>query len=192
MVLPGTIWSFQVVNRVLYLWQPGAPKKVLWSTFFLRVRYKKLPQCIPSSGRDWTWAPSIDSPVCYLSANQPPPITTDDWPLLSISVLSIFCQQHFFFTSFGYMITSLYFVKCSLHLNPIENHKETLFQVPADWNLSQCFAQIIDKSQSYVQDWKFWSWEMINCTIVYPEYIWHETCFRRLWYWFHQPKERKT
>ena len=37
MVLPGTIWSFQVLNRVLYLWQPEAPKKVLWSTFFLRV-----------------------------------------------------------------------------------------------------------------------------------------------------------
>ena len=25
------------VQMVLYLWQPGAPKKVLWSTFFLRV-----------------------------------------------------------------------------------------------------------------------------------------------------------
>ena len=37
MVLPGTIWSFQVLNRVLWLWQPEAPKKVLWSTFFLRV-----------------------------------------------------------------------------------------------------------------------------------------------------------
>ena len=37
MVLPGTIWSFQVLNKVLYLWQPEAPKKVLWSTFFLRV-----------------------------------------------------------------------------------------------------------------------------------------------------------
>ena len=37
MVLPGTIWFFQVLNRVLYLWQPEAPKKVLWSTFFLRV-----------------------------------------------------------------------------------------------------------------------------------------------------------
>ena len=37
MDLPGTIWSFQVLNRVLYLWQPEAPKKVLWSTFFLRV-----------------------------------------------------------------------------------------------------------------------------------------------------------
>ena len=37
MVLPGAIWSFQVLNRVLYLWQPEAPKKVLWSTFFLRV-----------------------------------------------------------------------------------------------------------------------------------------------------------
>ena len=35
MVLPGTIWSFQVLNRVLYLWQHEAPKKVLWSTFFL-------------------------------------------------------------------------------------------------------------------------------------------------------------
>ena len=30
-------WSFQVLNRVLYLWQPEAPKKVLRSTFFLRV-----------------------------------------------------------------------------------------------------------------------------------------------------------
>ena len=37
MVLPGTIWSFQVLNKVFYLWQPEAPKKVLWSTFFLRV-----------------------------------------------------------------------------------------------------------------------------------------------------------
>ena len=37
MVLPGTIWSFQVLNTVFYLWQPEAPKKVLWSTFFLRV-----------------------------------------------------------------------------------------------------------------------------------------------------------
>ena len=37
MVLPGTILSFQVLNRVLYLWQSEAPKKVLWSTFFLRV-----------------------------------------------------------------------------------------------------------------------------------------------------------
>ena len=36
-VLPGTIWSFQVLNRVLYLWLPEAPKKVLWSTFLLRV-----------------------------------------------------------------------------------------------------------------------------------------------------------
>ena len=34
MVLPDTIWSFQVLNRVLYLWQSEAPKKVLWSTFF--------------------------------------------------------------------------------------------------------------------------------------------------------------
>ena len=38
MVLPRTIWSFQVLNRVLYLWQPEAPKKVLWGTFFLRVQ----------------------------------------------------------------------------------------------------------------------------------------------------------
>ena len=30
-------WSFQVLNSVLYLWHPEAPKKVLWSTFFLRV-----------------------------------------------------------------------------------------------------------------------------------------------------------
>ena len=37
MVLPGAILSFQVLNRVLCLWQPEAPKKVLWSTFFLRV-----------------------------------------------------------------------------------------------------------------------------------------------------------
>ena len=39
----STVWSFQVLNRVLYLWQPEAPKKVLWSTFFLRVqgRYSK-------------------------------------------------------------------------------------------------------------------------------------------------------
>ena len=33
-VLPGTIWSFHAQNRLLYLWQPEAPKKVLWSTFF--------------------------------------------------------------------------------------------------------------------------------------------------------------
>ena len=37
MVLPDTIWSFQLLNRVLYLWQSKAPKKVLGSTFFLRV-----------------------------------------------------------------------------------------------------------------------------------------------------------
>ena len=37
MVLPDTIWYFQVLNRVLYLWQSEAPKKVLGSTFFLRV-----------------------------------------------------------------------------------------------------------------------------------------------------------
>ena len=37
MVLPDTIWSFQVLNRVLYLWQSEAPKKVLGITFFLRV-----------------------------------------------------------------------------------------------------------------------------------------------------------
>ena len=37
MILPDTIWSFQVLNRVLYLWQSEAPKKVLGSTFFLRV-----------------------------------------------------------------------------------------------------------------------------------------------------------
>ena len=37
MIRPATIWSFHVLNRVLYLWQLGAPKKVLWSTFFLRV-----------------------------------------------------------------------------------------------------------------------------------------------------------
>ena len=35
MVLPDTIWPFQVLNRVLYLWQSETPKKVLWSTFFL-------------------------------------------------------------------------------------------------------------------------------------------------------------
>ena len=37
MVLPVIIWSFQVLNRESYLWQPEAPKKVLWSTFFLTV-----------------------------------------------------------------------------------------------------------------------------------------------------------
>ena len=40
MVIPGTIWSFQILNRVLYLWQSEAPKKVLGSTFFLRVYIK--------------------------------------------------------------------------------------------------------------------------------------------------------
>ena len=44
MVLPGTIWSFQVLNRVLYLWQSKAPKKVLRSTFFLRVHEWQLTQ----------------------------------------------------------------------------------------------------------------------------------------------------
>ena len=33
-VLPGTIWSFQVLNRVLYLWQPEAPKKGALKYFF--------------------------------------------------------------------------------------------------------------------------------------------------------------
>ena len=37
MVLPDTIWSFQILNKVLYLWQPEAPKKVLWNTFLLRL-----------------------------------------------------------------------------------------------------------------------------------------------------------
>ena len=36
-VLPGTIWSFRMLISVLYLWQAEAPKKVLGSTFFLRV-----------------------------------------------------------------------------------------------------------------------------------------------------------
>ena len=29
-----TIWSFQVLNRVLYLWQAEAPKKGAWMYFF--------------------------------------------------------------------------------------------------------------------------------------------------------------
>ena len=39
MILPGTIWSFQVLNRVQYLRQPKAPKKKRCSEvlFFLRM-----------------------------------------------------------------------------------------------------------------------------------------------------------
>ena len=37
MVLSDTIWTFLVLNLVLYLLQSEAPEKVLGSTFFLRV-----------------------------------------------------------------------------------------------------------------------------------------------------------
>ena len=34
MMLPDTIWSFQVLNRVPYLWQAEAPKTGAWKYFF--------------------------------------------------------------------------------------------------------------------------------------------------------------
>ena len=34
MVLPDTIWSFQILNRVLHLWQAEAPKIGAWKYFF--------------------------------------------------------------------------------------------------------------------------------------------------------------
>ena len=37
MVLSDIIWSFQVMNRVLYLWQPNAPKTGVLKYFFFRV-----------------------------------------------------------------------------------------------------------------------------------------------------------
>ena len=37
MVIPDIIWSFQVLNRVLYLQQPEAPKRCSEVHFFLRV-----------------------------------------------------------------------------------------------------------------------------------------------------------
>ena len=74
-VLPGTIWSFQVLHRVLYLWQPEAPKKVLWSTFFLRVQinfkqfqeFKLGQSCyVHSSSRDRGQGSSSDfSPAIF-------------------------------------------------------------------------------------------------------------------------------
>ena len=39
MVLPGTIWSFQVLDRVLYLWQPEAPKRCFEVLFFLECMW---------------------------------------------------------------------------------------------------------------------------------------------------------
>ena len=39
LVLPGTIWSFQVLTGVPYLWQAGVPKMVLGSTCFPRVHF---------------------------------------------------------------------------------------------------------------------------------------------------------
>ena len=54
MVLPSTDWCFQVLTGAPYLWQAEAPKKVFWSTFFLRVYFIKthvllLQQCYSNS-----------------------------------------------------------------------------------------------------------------------------------------------
>ena len=52
MVLPDTIWSFQLLNWVPYLWHAEAPKKVLWSTFFSKRTDEG------EGGWIWSWQPS--------------------------------------------------------------------------------------------------------------------------------------
>ena len=58
-VLSSTIWSFQVLIRVPYFWQSGAPKKAPWSTFFLRVwmpLQDHVPGCSYCSNNMQHWA----------------------------------------------------------------------------------------------------------------------------------------
>ena len=57
MVLLDTIWSFNVLNRVLYLWQSEAPKKVLGSTFFIEctISRRQLDWWWNQPGWFWLW-----------------------------------------------------------------------------------------------------------------------------------------
>ena len=66
MVLLGTIWSFQVLNRVLYLWQPEAPKRFSEVLFFLecgRPRGKLEAKWVAGNGcsKFLRWVPYSNS-----------------------------------------------------------------------------------------------------------------------------------